>query len=220
MIDLHALDELIRHDAALARLREAAAAHVDDDPAHDTHHALRVALWTIRFAPAVDRRLCVAAALLHDLVNVAKSSPERARASELSAAAARPLLVEAGFAGDELALICDAIRDHSFSRGAVPTSELGRALQDADRLESLGALGAIRTFVTGARMGSRPFEAADPFARDRPLDDRRYAIDHFYVKLFALAATMRTDAGRVEAERRTIFLRAVVAELAEELGVR
>jgi uncharacterized protein len=216
--DLRALDDVIRHDASLDRLRAIAARSLEDDPAHDIHHALRVALGTVRMAPEVAPRLCIAAALLHDLVNVPKSSPDRARASQLSADAARPLLVEEGFAARDVDVVCDAIRDHSYSRGARPTSALGRALQDADRLESLGAMGAIRTFVTGARMGALPFEPADPFARARALDDRRYSIDHFYVKILGLAATMCTDAGRAEAERRTGFLRVFLDQLAEELG--
>jgi uncharacterized protein len=216
--DLPALTDEIHRDPDLARLRAIAADRLADDPAHDVHHALRVALFTTRFAPAVDRRLCIAAALLHDIVNVPKTSPDRARASELSAAAARPLLIEARFAAADLDLVCDAIRDHSFSRGAIPVSDLGCALQDADRLESLGAIGAIRTFVTGARMDSAPFDPVDPFARDRPLDDRRYSVDHFYAKLLGLAATMRTAAGRAEAVRRTVFMRAFLDELASELG--
>src|SRR5690606_10037607 len=114
--------------------------------------------------------------------------------------------------------ICDAIRDHSYSRGAVPTSPLGRALQDADRLEALGVLGVFRTISTGTRMGGAYFDADDPWALERPLDDRAYAVDHFTTKLFRLPATMGTPKGREEAERRVARMRAMLEDLGEELG--
>jgi uncharacterized protein len=116
-------------------------------------HAERVALWTLRLAPEVPHRLAVAAALLHDSVNVPKDSPERARASELCAAEAARLLPRLGFSDQDTATIADAIRTHSYSRGEPPKSELGRALQDADRLETLGALGLCRVLSTGLDSG-------------------------------------------------------------------
>lgn len=190
---------------------------MDDDPGHDLGHLERVALWTARLGGAgVDRDEAVAAGLLHDLINIPKDSPDRAKASERSAAAARELLD--GFAPDEVARICEAIRDHSFSRGARPSAPLARALQDADRLEALGAIGVMRCISCGARMGASYFHPDDPWARSRPLDDRAYSIDHFFAKLLTLEGTMLTVAGREEAGRRTEFLRTFLAQLAEELG--
>jgi uncharacterized protein len=189
------------------------------DPTHDTAHALRVALAALRLGgDEVSAREVVAAALLHDAVNVPKSSPERAQASARSAAAARARLPAAGFAPDAVERIAAAIRDHSFSRGAVPEGALGRALQDADRLEALGAIGLLRCLATGERMGAAWFCAEDPWARARPLDDRRYSVDHFFAKLLRLPATMCTAAGRAEAERRAAFLRAFLVALGEEIG--
>jgi uncharacterized protein len=189
-----------------------------DDPGHDAAHAYRVALWTSRLAPDEDPRCAIAAALLHDVVNVPKSSPERHLASERSAAVARELLPQLGFREEDVARIAAAIRDHSFSRGAIPESPLGDALQDADRLEALGALGLCRTISTGARMGARYFEANDPWAAGRELDDRRYSVDHFFTKLLGLGATMRTEGGRAEAARRTVFLRTFLTQLGDEIG--
>ena len=114
--------------------------------------------------------------------------------------------------------IAEAVRDHSFSRGAVPETALGRSLQDADRLEALGALGLFRCVSTGTRMGARYFADDDPFARERPLDDRAFSVDHFYAKLLGLPATMLTDVGRAEATRRAAFLEMTLAQLASELG--
>ena len=100
----------------------------------------------------------------------------------------------------------------------MPATPLGRALQDADRLEALGAIGLLRCIATGVRMNGAWFDADDPWAEARPLDDARFSIDHFFTKLLRLPATMRTDAGRAEAERRAAFLREFLARLGDELG--
>jgi len=212
----------IAADPALATLldeaRDRDAAHAVPDPTHDAAHLLRVALWTLRLgAREVDPREAIAAALLHDAVHVPKNSPERAKASERSAEFAAVRLVALGFPPDSVARIAGAVRDHSFSRGAVPETDLGRALQDADRLEALGAIGLLRTISTGVRMGGEWFHAKDPFAHGRDLDDTKYSVDHFFAKLLGLPATMRTGEGRVEAQRRKALLRTFLNALADEL---
>ena len=206
-------------DKTLSSILEAARKAEHGDAAHDLSHLLRVALFTMRFAgEEADPRECVAAALLHDHVNVPKNHPDRAKASELSATAAGPILEQAGFSAEAVARIQAAIRDHSFSRGAVPNETLGKALQDADRLEALGAIGLMRVFSTGARMGTSYFHAEDPWAKHRPLDDSRYSIDHFFTKLLKLPATFLTPGGRAEALKRVRRLEAFLDDTADEIG--
>lgn len=212
------LREVIQADPALARLAETVAGRMAADPAHDLGHAARVALWTLRLAPRCGTREVIAAALLHDAVNPPKDSPERKRASELSANLARELMSAAGFQAHTIDRVSEAIRTHSFSRGEAPTSELGCALQDADRLEALGALGICRTLSTGARLNARYFDETDPWASQRELDDNRFTVDHFFTKLLGLEATMQTEAGRAEARLRTRFMRAFLSQLGAEIG--
>lgn len=189
------------------------------DAAHDVEHLLRVALWCARIGgDAVDPEEAVAAALLHDVINVPKDSPHRATASALCADEARRVLAGAGFGAEAVARMAEAVEDHSYSRGATPRSALGRALQDADRLEALGALGIMRTFSTGARMGARYTHPDDPWAEARSLDDVAFSVDHFFRKLLGLADTMCTEAGRAEGQRRTAHMRDFLHQLAEELG--
>jgi len=191
-----------------------------NDPGHDLAHSLRVAAWTLELGGAeLDTRCAIAAALLHDIVNPPKHARERELASERSAEVARELLPEYGFLEAEVNEIADAIRTHSFSRREQPTTLLGRALQDADRLEALGVLGTFRAISAGTRMGSRYTHERDPWARERDLDDTRYCVDHFFTKLLGLEATMQTAKGRTEAKRRTAFMRALLSQLGEELGV-
>lgn len=209
----------ITSDGALARLHDIARAADEGDDAHGVEHALRVARQAVALAPGHLVREAIAAALLHDLVNVPKSSPDRHRASEMSAEAARPHLEAAGFDAGQVDRITVAIRQHSFSRGERPTDALAMALQDADRLEALGAIGLMRCIATGERMGGQLFDPRDPWATSRPLDDRRWSLDHFFTKLLSLPGTMCTDAGRAEAQRRAQVLVGIADALAEELGV-
>lgn len=219
MTSAHELQAFIAADPALAALLAEARERDDGDLTHDTAHLLRVALATLRLgAHAIDPREAVAAALLHDAVNLPKDSPERHLASERSADFARARLAALGFGEAAIERIADAVRDHSFSRGAVPQSPLGAALQDADRLEALGAIGLLRCVSTGVRMGSAWFEPADPWAKQRPLDDQSFSVDHFAAKLLKLPATMRTEAGRAEAAQRAAFLWAFLVQLGHELG--
>lgn len=208
----------IARSTRLSRVYETVVATFETDPAHDLSHLHRVANGALEFAPAEPADHVVAAALLHDIVNVPKDSPLRSQASQLSADKAARILEEAGFEAAEIEGIREAIRDHSFSRGAVPRTPLGKALQDADRLEAIGAIGVLRCAAVGMRMGASFFDPNDPFAQARELDDRKYSVDHFFTKLLKLVHSFQTEEGRLEAERRTRFMRDFLKQLGHELG--
>jgi uncharacterized protein len=210
----------IAADSALTHIARAVADNMGTtDDAHSMGHLLRVACWTLRVTDApLDPRLAISAALLHDVVNLPKNHPDRARASEMSAGFAAELLPTLGFSTAEVTSVADAVRDHSYSRGVTPASALGQALQDADRLEALGALGIFRTLVTGARI-NRPFVwEADPWAEHRAVDDTTNSLDHFFQKILKLPTSMRTRIGRIEAARRSRIIVQFLECLGEELG--
>jgi uncharacterized protein len=75
-------------------------------------------------------------------------------------------------------------------------------LQDADRLDALGAIGIARMFVIAGQMGGGMVDPDDPMALRRPLDDRRFALDHLQTKLLKLPEMMQTRMGRILAEER------------------
>lgn len=190
------------------------------DAAHDLGHVRRVVTTAKRLADEEGARLAVVvpAAWLHDGVTLPKDAPDRHRASALAAERAGRLLREAGYPDTLIPAVEHAIEAHSFSAAIEPRTPEAAVVQDADRLDALGAVGIARTFLVGGALGSALAHPAEPFPTRRPPDDRRYAVDHFYTKLLTLAATMRTDAGRAEAERRTEFLRAFLRQLADEFG--
>ena len=194
--------------------------------AHDHLHLQRVYRWSIRLAPeaAADLDLCGAAALVHDLVFVPKDSAARATGGERSAAAALAVLAQAGYESAEIAVIAEAVRTSSWSRGLAPTNPEGVILQDADRLDALGAVGLLRTAACGQHMSraDRPgrfYDPTDPCAgTPRALDDRTQVVDHLPAKLLRLARGMHTPTAKLEGARRHDYLLEFLGELARELA--
>lgn len=218
LIGRDALLAAIDADPLLARVFAHVKKESDGDPAHDVDHLLRVAQNTVALLDDAARlRECVCAALLHDVVNLPKNHPDRARASVLSAAAAEKLIAS-DLGSAATAEVTGAIEDHSYSAGRRPRSALGEALQDADRLEALGALGIARTFSTGVRLQASYFDPNDPWSDRRELNDLRYSVDHFFKKLLRLPSTFCTERGRAEALARTRILEAFLLALGEEIG--
>ncbi len=192
------------------------------DPAHDITHVKRVVQNTLRLTAAENgnAEVTVPAAWLHDCVSVTKDSPLRAQASKLAAQEAVRFLESVDYTPALLSGIYHAIEAHSFSANINTESLEARIVQDADRLEALGAIGITRCFLTGGSMGTALYESSDPFAENRDPDDRSYTLDHFYCKLLGLADTMKTEAGKAEAVKRTDYMREFLAQLAEEIGYK
>jgi uncharacterized protein len=209
----------IEADARLAPVWHHVQTVMRTDPAHDLGHLLRVAAWTIWLIDdAVDVSAAIAAALLHDVVNVAKSDAARGTASERSAEAARALLDALAWDAAQIDAVVIAIRQHSWSRGEPATSRLAIALRDADRLEALGVIGTFRCIATGAAFGSAFVDIDDPWASSRELDDKRYAIDHFFVKLLGLVDGLALPRAQAEGARRVATMRALLHALGDEIG--
>jgi uncharacterized protein len=208
------LDQL--QDVCLDYLKEVMTA----DPAHDITHVQRVVQNTIQLTKTENGNAAVSvpAAWLHDCVSVAKDSPLRKQASKLAAREAIRFLESVNYPPGLLAQIYHAIEAHSFSAN-IPTETLEASIvQDADRLEAVGAIGIARCLLTGGSMGTPLYEPTDPFAENRDLDDRRYTLDHFYCKLLGLVDTMKTEAGKAEAVKRTNYIKAFLKQLGSEIG--
>lgn len=188
--------------------------------AHDVTHMARVwrnATRIARTEAGCDTEVLLAAAILHDCVPVEKSSPDRPRASLLSAARAREIVAPLGWPPPRVEALAHVIETHSFSANLTPASREARIFQDADRLDAIGAIGVARCFHVGGRMHGALYHAGDPSARSRPLDDRAYALDHFPAKLFRLTEGFWTDEGKRLAVARSAVMTDFVATLLVEI---
>jgi uncharacterized protein len=190
------------------------------DPAHDISHVKRVVQNTLRLTEAENGNAAVTvpAAWLHDCVSVAKDSPLRNQASKLAADEAVRFLESVNYLPELSTQIHHAIQAHSFSANIETETLEACIVQDADRLEAVGAIGITRCFLTGGSMGTPLYETSDPFAKNRDPDDSRFTLDHFYCKLLGLAETMKTEAGKAEAVKRTDYMREFLQQLGLEIG--
>lgn len=202
-----------------AQLRAALTAATDS--AHDAAHADRVYRNACTIAASegpVDADVLICACYLHDLVTLPKDAPHRAEASRLAAKAATPILRGLGLTETQVCQTQHAIVAHSFSANVPPETLEAQIVQDADRIESLGAIGLARVFAVSGSLKRPLFDGEDPFAAHRPLNDSIYAIDHFHEKLLKLPQSMQTLAGRALANDRAQVLRDYLRTLADELG--
>jgi uncharacterized protein len=189
------------------------------DPGHDWAHIQRVIQTAKSLAEKENALLevVVPAAYLHDIVNVPKNHPERSRASTLAADKAIKLLEKHGYDSQYFARIHQAIIEHSYSKGMSPSSIESACVQDADRLDALGAIGILRCTAVNVEMKSKFYDPEDPFAKKRELNDRQWMIDHYYVKLLKLKDSLQTKAAKTEGKARTEFMLEFLTQLKNEL---
>ena len=190
-----------------------------NDSAHDFEHIMRVYKNAQKIAKKekVNMKLVLTAVLLHDVISFPKSDKRSKTSSMKSSIAAQRILKNQGYDKKEIKIISDAILDHSFSRGKIPNTIEGKILQDADRLDAIGAIGIARAFSVGGS-GKRPFyNKSDPFCQKRKPDDTNWTLDHFYKKLLLLEKKMNTNTAKKEARRRTKIMKKFLDDFKKEI---
>lgn len=190
------------------------------DPGHDMAHIDRVYAIAelIGRKEGADLEVLLAAALLHDLVVHPKGSEKRSRSADDSAALAQKMLQKRGWPGDRIERVLYCIRSHSYSKNVNPVTLEAKILQDADRLDALGAIGIARTFSVGGTEMRRFYNPDDPFCKtDRKPEDAKWTLDHFKAKLLKLEGTMHTASAKKMAHGRTRFMEAFLAQLEKEI---
>lgn len=191
----------------------------NDDPAHDILHFKRV----VKMA----KELClienccpdivVPAAWLHDLIIIPKDSPIRSKASQLSADAALQFLKSIQYPEAFLDEIAHAIAAHSFSANIQTNTLDARIVQDADRLDALGAVGVARCFATAGLLKRSFYSEIDPFCDVRDPNDNQFTVDHFFKKLFLVADNLKTESGKKEGLRRVQYMRNFLNQFKSEI---
>ena len=167
---------------------------------HDLSHSLRVyknALMIAQMEGQGDKEMIALSALLHDCDDHKLFHTE-------NNANARSFLEQEGLSEEKIEAICRNINSVSFSknRGKVPESIEGKIVQDADRLEAIGAVGIARCFQFGGSHG-------------RSLEN---SIEHFYDKLLLVSNELNTPSARKMAEKRDILMQDFLKEWVEEMN--
>jgi len=204
--------------AVLDQVAEEAARGADS--AHDILHVRRVAATAKLIAQAEGAVLgvVVPAALLHELINFPKDHPRSKESGEVCAERAEQTLIAQGVTAPRAAAIAECIRVHSFSRGLLAQSLEAKVLQDADRLDAIGAVGVARCFATGQAMGTPFYAPEDMLCEDREPDDKRWTVDHFFRKLLRIEEGLHTPTARALAKDRAAFMRSFLNQLAQEVA--
>lgn len=166
---------------------------------HDTAHSLRVYKNALEIAgnePGCDMTVVSLAALLHDVDDHKLFDHENNEN-------AREFLSNSGVPNEKIEEICSVINSVSFSknRGKKPETLEGKIVQDADRLDAMGAIGIARTFAFGGEHG-------------RSIEE---SVMHFHEKLLLLKDEMNTESARKIAESRHAFLEEFLSHYYEEI---
>ena len=182
-------------EAAIEYIREL---YADNADGHGFDHSMRVyrnALMIADSEPSADRFVVSLAALLHDADDYKLFQTE-------NNANARRFMDSQGLDPDTVSRVCEAVNSVSFSKnkGRRPETIEGRIVQDADRLDAIGAVGIARTFAYGGKHG-------------RSLDS---SVEHFHEKLLLLKDMMNTGRARDLAGQRHEFLQLFLREWEQE----
>ena len=195
-----------------------------DYSGHDFFHTLRVCKMAERLAMEENANLEIVqlAALLHD-VDDRKLSPETYPTKEN----ARCFLTANQVDASVIETVCKIINQVSYrgSESIAPDTLEGQCVQDADRLDALGAIGIARTFAFGGNKNRVMYDPAIPPVED--MDEEAYhnsqshTVNHFYEKLFKLKDLMNTESARQIAVARESYMKDFLDQFfAEWDGIR
>lgn len=195
-----------------------------DRSGHDFYHVERVAKIASRLAKqegVKDQAIIVAASYLHDVIDDKVVADVATEADEL-----RIFLTDLGLSDGEIEEIFYIIENLSYSKeleaGKAQLSLAGQIVQDADRIDALGAIGILRTAYYGGHTQSPLYDpnvAPKHFTTKQAYREKSTVINHFYEKLFKLPETMNTLAGKEEAGKRKAFMEEFLKRFYEEWDI-
>ncbi|HHX8542235.1 TPA: HD domain-containing protein [Vibrio diabolicus] len=189
------------------------------DATHDISHVQRVVNTAKKLAmeEGADLSIVLPAAYLHDCFTYPKDHPNRKQSSIIAAKKAVAFLESIDYPRQYHDAIAHAIEAHSFSANIRPNTLEAKVVQDADRLDALGAIGITRCIQVSTEFDAQLYDNKDIFAQQRELDDKQFTLDHFQTKLFKIAETMNTESARREAQKRKAFMQAYIEQLHDEV---
>lgn len=208
---------------ARAALDYAAGALEGDTTGHDMHHVRRVFRTAQRLAVAegADVETVELIAALHDIADFKFTGDERS-----GSRSARRWLLSQGVGAERADRIAADIASISFKGARTPTTPLtleGQCVQDADRLDALGAVGIARCFAYGGSVGRPIHDPSVPVAEHTTtgqyLRHRGTSINHFHEKLLLLKDRLHTETARHIAADRHDYMVAFLEQFRTEVSV-
>ena len=192
----------------------------EEGGSHGPDHTERVYFMALALGRALAARLDIlaAAALLHDIGRRFESESKGTTChARKGAELAQPVLADLGFAVEDIAAITHCIRAHRFRGVEVPCSLEAKILFDADKLDSIGAIGIGRAFLFAGQIGARLHDAEIDHSRTHAYSREDTAYREFQVKMSRVREQMLTAPGRELAEQRHRFMEIFFDELNREI---
>ncbi len=189
------------------------------DAAHDIEHVKRVVKTAKQLCDEenADIAIVLPAAYLHDCFTYPKDHPNRKQSSAIAAKKAIAYLESIQYPQHYHDAIAHAIEAHSFSANIRPNTLEAQIVQDADRLDALGAIGVTRCIQVSTHFNAQLYNDNDMFAKERELNDKQFTVDHFQTKLFKIVDTMNTESAKLEANKRKAFMQTYLKQLHDEV---
>ncbi|HGS5805875.1 HD domain-containing protein [Vibrio parahaemolyticus] len=189
------------------------------DAAHDIEHVKRVVKTAKQLCDEenADIAIVLPAAYLHDCFTYPKDHPNRKQSSAIAAKKAIAYLESIQYPQHYHDAIAHAIEAHSFSANIRPNTLEAQIVQDADRLDALGAIGVTRCIQVSTHFNAQLYNGNDMFAKERELNDKQFTVDHFQTKLFKIVDTMNTESAKLEANKRKAFMQTYLKQLYDEV---
>ncbi|HCM1068162.1 HD domain-containing protein [Vibrio parahaemolyticus] len=189
------------------------------DAAHDIEHVKRVVKTAKQLCDEenADIAIVLPAAYLHDCFTYPKDHPNRKQSSAIAAKKAIAYLESIQYPQHYHDAIAHAIEARSFSANIRPNTLEAQIVQDADRLDALGAIGVTRCIQVSTHFNAQLYNDNDMFAKERELNDKQFTVDHFQTKLFKIVDTMNTESAKLEANKRKAFMQTYLKQLYDEV---
>ncbi|EIW7861300.1 HD domain-containing protein [Vibrio parahaemolyticus] len=189
------------------------------DAAHDIEHVKRVVKTAKQLCDEenADIAIVLPAAYLHDCFTYPKDHPNRKQSSAIAAKKAIAYLESIQYPQHYHDAIAHAIEAHSFSANIRPNTLEAQIVQDADRLDALGAIGVTRCIQVSTHFNAQLYNDNDIFAKERELNNKQFTVDHFQTKLFKIVDTMNTESAKLEANKRKAFMQTYLKQLYDEV---
>ena len=216
-------------DAASSELVCRVAEHIkakfaSESSGHDWHHIHRV--WKVArqigAREAVNQEVVELGALVHDIADWKFHDGD----DSVGPREAERLLKIEGAAAKVIEQVVEIVATISY-KGAGVTTEMksleGQCVQDADRLDAMGAIGIARCFAYGGHAGRLMYDPEAPPVMHATAEaykaSKGHSLNHFYEKLFLLKDRMNTETGKAMAEERHRFMEQYVAQFLQEWHV-
>ena len=212
---------VLRDPLVRAVRREARRLMAAGRGSHGFDHVERVLALALRLGAesAADERVLALAALLHDIGRAEEDGNAGATChASTGATMAREILLRHGADARCARRVADCVRRHRYRGAARPVSREAKLLFDADKLDSLGAVGIGRAFLFAGEVGARLHNSAAAARRAKDYGPGDTAYREWLIKLRGLQARMLTAAGRRMAADRAAFAAAFFARLDEEVA--